>query len=399
MSTNPVYLTDINQGFVNGENDIVYLDSDNIIQREYGSNCTFLGLSKAIEPRAFNSICRPLYVTRNKFETMMYAVEYSNTLSALKKANANYSFYLPGNDGIGLGGDSSLVRIVTNPELNQYYFQGYNLSNGAVQIYSESDLRRKILNQIGITVPSANGSSKEFIQNLGGNYIVLNHDNGTVSGTATTKFGLQGDSAVNIVANPYNEDTDNGQVYIVDYFFNFLGGSSYYGLFINRYPKFLQLLGKAGLFDNSFLTFPFLISGESYTVLAPTDEALNECGADTLNKEDLENFLRYHFIKGDMIFTDGKKISGSYQTVRIDEQSSGIQTINSKIKIQTGPDVIQIIDNEGNVYLEIEESDVGTNQLITYDTNPGSDSPWDYITTGVVHTVNKALNIDSLRVE
>ena len=119
---------------------------------------------------------------------------------------------------------------------------------------------------------------------------------------------------------------------------------------------------------------------------------------DTLSKQELGDFLKYHFVQKDLIFTDGKMPSGEYPTARVDESSTLYNTINSKLNIRTLPDKIQILDKDGNVYLEINEQTGETNQLITFDTNEGSSSPWDFITTGIIHSIDKVLIKDSLQV-
>jgi len=61
--------------------------------------------------------------------------------------------------------------------------------------------------------------------------------------------------------------------------------------------------------------------------------------------------------------------------------------------------VIQIIDINENVYLEIEEKEGETNIMITYDPDRESDSEWDYITTGVIHNIDKVFIKDSLQAD
>ena len=253
MTRNPVYQSDILTGFTNGAEDSVMLDPGNIIQKAYGSNSTFIGLDKAIEPRVFNSVCRPLYVTRGRFELMRAAVEYTNLLSALKKSNANYGFYLPNDFGVGVGtGDSSLIRVDVNKELDIYYFEAYNMGSEANDRYARNDLRRKILNHIAVSPPRAFSASKEFLRTLGGNYLIVNHDNGTVSGTSTTKYGFGGDSTITIKPREYEGETDNGKVFIIDNFFNFIAGGGILGSFFPNIPSFRVFFPK-----RDFMILPF----------------------------------------------------------------------------------------------------------------------------------------------
>jgi uncharacterized surface protein with fasciclin (FAS1) repeats len=396
MSEDAVYPSDFSRGIINGEGDRVFLDEADIIQVTYGSNCSFFGLNRAIVPRVFKSVCRPMYLTRD-FEIMMYAVESSRALSALKKQDANYAFYLPSDQGIGPGGDSSLLRVIDNPELNTYHFETLDRDAGSLSKRDLNELRKSILNQIAVSTPDAT-ANKEFLRNLGGNYIIVDHTEGKVRGSALTTFGYNGSQIIDLYPELYQEETDNGNVYKVSTWFNFQR-RGYYVLFISGYIEFLNLLGKAGLYDASYNDFPFLIDGESYTVFVPSAQALTEYGADTLPRDELREFLKYHFLIGDLIFTDGKKADGQYTTTRIDESSTTYITEYSKLSIRTKPDVIQILDKNGDVYIEIREQEGKNNIMVTHDTNEESESPWDHITTGVVHEIDKVLIIDTLRIE
>jgi uncharacterized surface protein with fasciclin (FAS1) repeats len=106
MSVNTIYPTDFQEGFYNGELDIVKLDESDIIEKKFGSNSTFIGLKKAIVPRAFKSVTGPVYLQRG-YNKVMIAIEQSGLLSALKRQNENYMFFVE-NDA-NSSQDSSLV--------------------------------------------------------------------------------------------------------------------------------------------------------------------------------------------------------------------------------------------------------------------------------------------------
>lgn len=397
MTENAIFPSDLNKGFTSGNGDVIQVNQGEIIYKDFGSNCSFIGLNNTLVPRAFQSISRPMYLTR-KYQTMMYAVDYSKLLPTIKRSNVNYAFYLPSDNSIGILGDSSLVRIVDNPDLNTYHFESYDRSEYKWQRINKSDLRKKILNQIAINPPSG-FANKEFIRNLAGNYIVVDHSEGSVSGTVPTNYGFNGDSSIILQPELYPEYTDNGEVYEVESFFSFLTGASYYGVFLSKYLDFFKLLQKAGLYDPVYYNFPFLVDGESYTVFIPTVEALNAYGVDTLSKSELADLLRYHFVKGNMIFTDGSSADGGYSTLLEDESSTSYIKKYSQLKMNCKPDLLEILDKNGNVYLEIPESEGKTNLMITYDPNKESDSNWDYITTGIIHEIDKVLVPDSLVVK
>ena len=59
-------------------------------------------------------------------------------------------------------------------------------------------------------------------------------------------------------------------------------------------------------------------------------------GTDTLTTEELRKFLMMHFVQGNMIFTDGNKPAGYYETTRVDEKSTTYTTVYTKIYIDPG---------------------------------------------------------------
>jgi uncharacterized surface protein with fasciclin (FAS1) repeats len=397
MSKNAIYRTDISKGFINGLNDSILISEDDIIQKVFGSNCSFLGLNKAIVPRVITSICRPLYLTR-EFETMMYACEDTRVLTALKKQNADLGFYLPPDIIIGRNtGDSSLIRVVTNSELDQYYFIGRSRSKLVNKTRSVNEIRNQILNQITESTPDGS-ADKEFLRTLGGNYIIVNNIDGTAQGTSPSKYGYEGVEEITIYPERYQEYTDNGQVFTVNGWFYFDNLVTYVGLILTRYPEFLDLLEKAGLYDPVYYSLNFLIEGENYTAFIPTAQALSDYNVDTLSVDELRDFLMYHFVKGELIFTDGKKPGKNYPTTLLDESSTTYNAIFSSLNIRPRPNTIEILDKNGDVYLDIHENGELTNKFIAYQYNKSSTTPssWDYIITGVVHEIDKVLREDLL---
>ncbi len=397
VSKNAIYSTDIRQGFINGLNDSILINEDDIIQKVFGSNCTFLGLNNAIVPRVITSVCRPLYLTR-EFETMMYACEDTRALTALKKQNSDFGFYLPSDLIIGRNeGDSSLIRVITNSELNQYYYMGRNRREYVNENRSINEIRNQILNQITETTPDGS-ADKEFLRTLGGNYIIVNNIDGTAQGTSGSKYGYEGVEDLTIYPKLYHEYTDNGKVFTVNGWFYFENIVSYAGLILTRYPEFLDLLEKAGLYDPLYYRLNFLIESEYYTAFIPSAQALEDYRVDTLTIDELRDFLKFHFVRGDLIFTDGKKSGGYYSTILPDESSTTFNTVYSSLNIRPRPNTIEILDKKGDVYLSIHENGELTNKFISYEYNkdPSSVSVFDYIITGVVHEIDKVLREDLL---
>ena len=125
LTSYPVYYTNIMEGIENAAGDVVRLDPGDISHKIYGSNCTFLGLDITIIPRAFSSVAGPVYL-RPGYSTLLYAMEYTKILPALKREEATYAFYiLP---DLSLQADSSLEIEWVDREANLYKFRAFNSS-------------------------------------------------------------------------------------------------------------------------------------------------------------------------------------------------------------------------------------------------------------------------------
>jgi uncharacterized surface protein with fasciclin (FAS1) repeats len=387
-----LYLTNIQKGFDNAEGDFIKLDESDVIQRTYGSNCTFIGLKKAIVPRVLTTICAPLF-TEGKNEVMKYAIDEIYFWSILKRLDRNFIFYLPvpgdpdrPNEVAGLKMDRSNNTFAAwNPSLEKYI----SISTG--------DLRNLIRGQIATDTPKGI-AGKEFIGTYKGTHIIVNNKTGIVSGTAPTKDGIYGNRIIQLKPKLYPGEYDNGKVYEVASWFSF-SSNSWYGYLISKHFEFYKLLQKAGLFDNSMYVISFIADREKYnifipkyTVFIPSSQAITDYGLDTLNKSELADLLKYHFIENALIFTDGESSSRVYLTVLEDrEQSDEYITKFTSINIRPKPDVIEILDKNGEVYVSIPEDEDKTNQIISYNS-----SFYGLQTGAVLHTIDKVLMMDSL---
>lgn len=386
FATSPIYKTDLNMGFENAEGNIIYIDESTIIRKEYGSNCTFLGLNKTVVPREFTSVTGPVYL-RPGYSTFMFAMQYARVASAITKEGENYGFFPVSDETMLL--DSSLIFNWVDQKLNRYNFRAYSRESESFVSQPAGILAKRILNQVTTSLP--NGSAnKEFLETLGGNYVIWDNSNNTVQGGVKNTFGYLGiDSTIKIEPVLMEEPTDNGTTWAVNGWFS----NTTIELFgaLSKYPLFQSLLVKAGLFNKIYYEYDFLVEGDFYTIFTPSDSVLLKHGADTLKGDDLVDFLKYHFVKGIRIFTDNKIAPGAYETLRVDESSDIYNTIFSTLHIQPGPDLIEILNSSGSVYVSIPEQVNRTNIMVGTDTNPRSDDKTDYITTIVIHEIDQVL--------
>ncbi len=381
----PVYETDIINGFQNAGGSIIHIDPSTIIRKEYGSNCTFIGLNETIMPRAFGSVTGPVYL-RPGYSSFMRAMQLTKVLPALTRQDADYSFYIIPDHT--LAEDSSLLLNWIDQEANRYNFRSFNRSEQSMYTQKTNELAKRIFNQVGISRPTFS-ANKEFIETLGGNYIIFNHRDGIVSGAQPNVFGFKGDSAIDITIRELEETADNGVTYEVNTWFRHSVTQMFDRL--NQYPYFKDLLEKAGLYNPKLFEYTFLTEGEYYTIFMPSEEALNGYGADTLDVDDLAKFLKYHFVRGTRIFTDGREPWMHYETLRVDESSTTFSTYYSTLNIKPSPDMIEILDSGGIPYITINEEAGTTNIMVATDTDRDVVSDTDFITTAVIHRIDGVL--------
>jgi uncharacterized surface protein with fasciclin (FAS1) repeats len=388
LSVNTIYPTDFQEGFYNGELDIVRLDEADIIEKKFGSNSTFIGLNKAIVPRAFKSVTGPVYLQRG-YSKVMTAIEQSGLLSALKRQNEDYMFFVE-NDA-NSSQDSSLIYTTANKR-----FSAFLVSPGTYQEnpLSLNDLRTLLLNQIA-TERAKGNARKEFIPNLAGNIIIVNNVTGEISGTGATTRGYRGTVIEPEFPVVLSDVTDNGLTYDVQNWFSF-SSPSMFSKISTDYPTFHGLLKKAGLTNDKEFKYNFLTDNDFYTVFIPSDQALNDAGANSLPIPDLVKLLQFHFVQGDMIFTDGKKNNMYYETTRIDESSTQYTTNFTSFYIKTGIDLIEIPAKDGSIYVEIEEADETTNMLTGVNKGTGQEVYPIIYNNGVIHEIDKVLMVDEL---
>jgi len=390
MSNFSIYLTNIKNGFYNGENDFINIDQSNIIEKKFASNCSFIGVNKIVPPRALTSITGPIYLLRD-YSFTMYAIEKSGLLPALKKENEKYLLYVEPDSKCIV--DSSLYYEPYSERFFAFIRAG---KGGQYQKFTLTinDLRTLILNHVAIGTPKRI-AKREFLPNLGGNFLIFNNETGEVSGTAPTSDGFSGSVFMPNYPVLLSGNADNGQTFKIDNWFSF-SSPTIYSYIQTNFPKFHSLLDKAGLIDKNAFIYKFISETDNYTVFVPTDSALNAYNIDTVSIENLKKLIRLHFIQGEIIFTDGNKPSKYYQTLRIDEKSTKFTTIFSKIYINPGIDEIKIKDKNNNDYVSIYYNDNKVNVIAGRITGEGTETFKMFISNAVIHKIDKVLLFNEL---
>ncbi|MBV5315255.1 MAG: fasciclin domain-containing protein [Prolixibacteraceae bacterium] len=188
----------------------------NIIRKDFGSNCTFIGLDSYIPDRVFTSVTGPIFC-RPAFSIFRRAMAYSGVLDVIANHKGKlYFFPIPDN---ALMADSSLILNWLDVEKNSFNFMAYNRMKHQMEGLSSSTIRNWILNQVG-TSSSINGT-KEIIKTLGGKIVTWDHSNNTIQGTFPSTFGYKGDIIVAGNPIPLAEPADNGKSMSIKNWFNF----------------------------------------------------------------------------------------------------------------------------------------------------------------------------------
>lgn len=192
-------------------------NEENIIRKDFGSNCTFIGLNAYIPDRVFTSVTGPVFC-RPAYSIFRRALIYSGAYDAI----ANYKgqlYFFPIPD-FALLADSSLLVEWIDKDKNTYNFKAYNRTMHQTDMIGRNTLSNWILNQVG-TSQSIGANNKEIIRTLGGKYLTWDHNTNTIQGTVPSTFGYKGNIQVTNTPILLDEPTDNGKTLTIKYWFNF----------------------------------------------------------------------------------------------------------------------------------------------------------------------------------
>jgi len=189
----------------------------NIIRKDFGSNCTFIGLDSYVPDKVFTSVTGPVFC-RPAFSIFRRAMAYSGVLDVIANHKGKlYFFPIPDN---ALMADSSLILNWINVEKNSYNFMTYNRMKHQMESLGSSTIKSWILNQVGTSISIGN-TDKEIIRTLGGKNITWDHSNNTIQGTFPSTYGYKGDIVVTCSPIMLEEPADNGKSLSVKNWFNF----------------------------------------------------------------------------------------------------------------------------------------------------------------------------------
>jgi len=358
--------------FYNALGEKVLSSEVSAVEAVFGSNATLVGVDKVIVPGMFKSVAAPIAL-RQSYKSFFGGLYFSGLFSIVN--NLSSEFTLLAISDKSFERDSTLMLRVSDDLINGYEFEScevYNRTEEVMESFSVRQsvpfLRGLINGQIALGTPQGI-CKKEYLRTLTGFYMEFDNENMLVSGGVPTAFGYMGnsaDSAIQLDLNVelkedygsvYGTAPANGKVYKVESWLTF--PSEFFkssSLKIQGQTMFYELMDKAGLLNPSTYRFNFLTEGEALTVFIPTDAALATAQADTLQGEELIDFLQRHFVTGANLFTDN---------ISKNPVVEAYFTKNGKsLKLgSSNPDEIDIINGDGSIYYTIKENGARTNNM------------------------------------
>ncbi len=372
MSSQPIYKKDISAGFYNGINDIVNDEDITVIENaSFGSNSTVIGLKNAVVPKFFSSVSAPLFLDAN-YTTSLNAYHAVGLTFALKDPTTDFSVFLI-NDAT-LANDSSLYVTLQGRSSVIFAYERKELRFINVD---KNILKRKLYGQIGVQ-PILGQANPEFVETLDGRHIKV--ENNTVSGGVSSYFGYYADgSGDSLITVNYSSITDfpitNGHVYKTNGWLNFPNTSTYKHL---ENTKFLALLKRLKLTNtDGTLSNKLIDPTQRYTIFVPSDAALNSINVDNLSDAALLELLRFHIVKGELIFTDGRQPTGPYRTLN-----------NTFLNLEPRPDNLIILDKNQNVLYDQLIPSSKSNLIGMFEQNSAEKY---YLSNTVVHFINTVI--------
>ena len=189
-------------------------NEEDIIRKEFCSNCTFIGLNSYKPDKVFTSVTGPVFL-RPKYSIFRLAMVYSRVYDMIAQHQGELYFF-PIPDG-ALEADSSMIINWTNND--NYNFRAYDKLMKQMVNLSRNTIRRMILNHVGTSISISDYI--ETIRTLRGNTITWDHTNNTIRGTRPSTFGLNGDIVVTCTPIPLEEPAENGKTWSINSWLNF----------------------------------------------------------------------------------------------------------------------------------------------------------------------------------
>jgi uncharacterized surface protein with fasciclin (FAS1) repeats len=343
----------IEKGVSNIFGDVLIIDADKDITDAFMcSNGVLYEMNKVLEPNVFKTVPGPLFFNSN-YTTFLNALLIAGMINSISNPEFQVSVFAPNNEQLANHG----IRYNAEDNVMQFLSRSSLWTNFLIE-----DLIEFVENHI-IKEIITDFSGEGFVEMSSGNYVYYNNNllygAGNFEDNDNTGF------------TEMEENEVNGVLYYLD---NVIKLPEYTAAeLIGKDPELSELYS---LLDNSNLlstwvdpqtydTLPvlnFLAGSEYWTMFLPKNSAIIQAENDGVLPDDpdlLKDFIFNHFIKGDVIFDDGKK-SGIFYTNFIDTITN-LGIVYGELDISNAPNNLQITDQTGQV-ITIDHNDA--NKLI-----------------------------------
>jgi len=339
-------------GYFNAFGDPTDLTAEDLIGGYMCSNGVIYDSKRVLEPNVFRTVPGILFFDKD-YSTLLYVLKEANMLSVVSNPDSRVTLF-----------------ATTNEQLENYGIR-YNETDNQVEFFGPVDLKWVTMNntdlvqfaQDQIYVGNKSDFSGEgYLEMHSGNYIYYNN-NQVAAGENLIKDRFAG--IIGIEENDLNGylakvdkpiqsrllmgqvlafyDEDNPQLDYSDPDFSEFAQILYDLRLMSKYK------------DNStkeiLPNLKIIASSDYWTALIPTNAAMEQArleGIIPVDRDSLENFVRYHFIRDNVIFDDGLK-SGTFKTDYTYIDTLDNSTVYGTIKVMNSPGNLSVQDNAGQI--------------------------------------------------
>jgi uncharacterized surface protein with fasciclin (FAS1) repeats len=331
-------MSKIERNFFNAFGDVLEINREDIATGYMCSNGPVYTVNKVLEPNVFTTVPRRLFFD-SQFNTFLLAMNSIELIPIISDLEFDITLFAVSNS------EMEAANIRYNDNNDQVQTRG---KDGIWKNMNPLDLIEFFFDHVYIgKLENLNGES--YIQMSSGNYAYYN--NGKIYSGRNQYLNEQ--------ASLIESETErNGNLHIIDKAIKTRYG---FGEFIMNDPdlsEFAQLLINANMLnpyqvdpftEDTIPNLTFIAESDSWTGFIPVNSAVQEAASSGLIPEDeteLRNFLSYHFIRRNTIFSDGKK-SGEFDSNSIFESSTqGI--VYNKLSVSNSPNNLLVTDLSGN---------------------------------------------------
>lgn len=336
----------LKNGYFNAFGDATELSENDISSAYMCSNGVVYESSKVLEPNVFTCVPGILFIDKN-YSTLLFVLNQANMLTTLSNPIADVTLF-----------------AATNEKLEEYGVR-YNATTSVVESRGPIDgvwrtmptneLVTFAQDQIYKGVLSDLDGSDKYVEMSSGNFI--HYGNNMVEGPENQNEGSIADIEEVVV------NDRNGLLVKVD---APIGSRLVMGKLLSGaiadpdVSDFAAMLTSQKLLDNRYRdpitrepipNLKFLAADDYWTAFLPTNAAIADAiaaGEIPTDKDSLNSFLMYHFVKGSVIFDDGMK-SGEFITNRSYKDTIDYSNIYSTVTINNLPNNLTITDVSGQV--------------------------------------------------